>query len=836
MADRKVSSLRDGHTQARGDLGGTGKSTQKKTLSRKKYSQKVSSTLLEKLFPDERAELLKDIPLKQIRDAWFIGAHLLLDDQAHVVDMGCEQGEMAYALSLMKPNWVITAVDSDKNSIAYAKKHYKNKNLTFIEKDLSAPIFPDYSVDAIINSFVLHEIYSEAHFNIRKVSRTLERHYSALKTDGFMYVRDYTTQNPGDYILMELQNMPSTGDSLHDLSEADLLIWFSENVRSGEALTTGGFYLEELPARFPKTRLFRLPHKWAYEFILRKGDRTLLEADLDTEYTFATQRDLRRELRSLGARLLYCASHWDDDFIQKHMLDHFKLYKENGDPLGYPETSYGMLIQKIPEKESIRYQEWRSSRKKADTISIESVRNNETGVILDLASRHLDLTEIIPFYETPEGQLKIFLQESTPRSITNTVPRKGHNIDGKSWSGHMIESLPFNTQDIYDLEADKKKSIPKFIKKHLDLKTDSDAQFIDGPITYPAPKTIDERTETKYILVHFPTHKRKKIEETDYTPPEGLRFNTIGNLKEFDAQAILDAISVGFIPNAQLEIQISKLFTILKKEPQNWSESPLVLSETTIKERLDIKNILTDMADDKKRFSPVKTPAGTLRTIHSIFMEEGHDEQGGMTDLSSREQDFFVPEEDSQNVAVVIPLAKDINGEVMMGIIKDHAPIPERFQGNGTIINVPSFSLPTHIEDMESAKKYVAEMFEVDPKYVGKIGEPYFQHLGMTPKKMFPFGVTNITGKLDYEHFALTSFSPFNGIFYDVFWPLNSGSPTDLLKIVGEAHKMLCQDSELSLQTGLAQDLYAEHTAQTSYESDFLMNSTSRRDKKPQVS
>ncbi|MGB1077412.1 MAG: class I SAM-dependent methyltransferase, partial [Bdellovibrionales bacterium] len=518
MSNRKVSSLRDGHTQARGFLS----PTSSRGSAPKQQKRTASKTLLERIFPDERAELLKDIPMTVIRDAWSISAHLLLDEEAHIVDMGCETGEMAFALSHIKPNWKITAIDADAQAIKYAKEHYKNKNLTFITQDISTPDLKEKSVDAIINSFVLHEVYSEAKFNIRRIRETLATHYKALKTGGFMFIRDHTTSGPGEYVLMELKSEPSKSEDLNDLSEADLLIWFAENVRSGDALTTGGFYLEELPPRFPNTRLFRLPHKWAHEFILRKDDRERLEEDLDIEYAFATKRDLRGELRALGGRLIYCASNWDDDFVKKNMIDHFKLYKENGDPLGYPETSYTMLVQKVKKQDSTHYQEWRTSRNKADTLTVESMRNNETGVISDIVSRQIDTTEIIPFYETAEGELRVFVQENIPRSLANTVPRQGRNIDGREWSGHMIEALSFNAQDIKELEESKTPKIAQFIKDQLDLKTDSDEEFIHGPTSYPDPKTINERTDTRFIQVHDLPPK-KSLEQTDYTPPEGIR-------------------------------------------------------------------------------------------------------------------------------------------------------------------------------------------------------------------------------------------------------------------------------------------------------------------------
>lgn len=831
MASRKVSSLKEGHSKVRGDAL---HATPAKSYGSKEKI-KAKRTILDKLFPDERAERLKDIPLRAIRDAWYISAHLLLDDGSHVVDMGCGSGEMVYALSLLKPEWKITAIDVNKDNIAYAKRNFKNNNLTFVNSDISNPQLEDNSVDAIINSYVLHEIYSEAQFNTKIVRETLEAHYRILKTDGYMYIRDHTTPGPGDYVMIELKQDSTGGDDVLTMSEADLLVWFSDNVRSGDLLTTGGFYLEELPARFPNTRLFRLPHKWAYEFILRKDDRERLSNDMNTEYTFATQRDLRRECRSLGGRLVYCTSDWDDDFVKQHMIGHFKLYKENGDPLGYPETSYTILLQKVKQSESVRYQEWRTSRSAPNRISVQGMRDNQTGDIVDIASRNLAISELIPFYVNEKGQIKVFLQERTPRSIINTVPRKGKNIDGKQWSGHMIEALSFDTEKIKDVQTSKKAgATAKFVKDQIGIEINKNDAFIDGPCSYPAPKSIDERVETKYIEVNS-QQELKKLDTLGYIPPEGIRFNEIGKLKEFDAQMILNAINVGMIPSARLEVQLLRLYEMLGKKAQNISESPLVLSEMDVKERLNIKDTLADIEADSKRFSPIKNNAGTLRVVHSIFMEEGQNETGGLTDISSIHQDFFVSEDDSQNIAVVIPMVKDLNGEVMMGLIKEHAPVPERLNGKGTILNVPSFPIPTHIEDMESARRYVAEMFEVDPKYVGKIGEPFFQHIGMTPKKMFPFAVTSESGKMDYEHFELTNYAPLAKI-WDVCALVDCCD--SFIKITAKAYQRLLDENEaLSVEHSFSRDLYLEHTSQTDHDSDFLVNSApATTNKKLQVS
>lgn len=75
-------------------------------------------------------------------------------------------------------------------------------------------------------------------------------------------------------------------------------------------------FLEELPANYPRTRLFRVPSKWANEFILRKDNRELLREELSKEYAFYTETEFRKVLRGFGARIAYTAPHWDEGFIK----------------------------------------------------------------------------------------------------------------------------------------------------------------------------------------------------------------------------------------------------------------------------------------------------------------------------------------------------------------------------------------------------------------------------------------------------------------------------------------------------------------------------------------
>ncbi len=761
-----IKKLKDGHSKAIGELSSSSAPTP--IIEPKLFPvNPTSEYLIDTVSPEQRlkrAHLVKTLPIRIIKRAWFTISHLLLDDGAKVVDAGCGDGAMAYVMATFKPEWNFVAYDIDKDLIEQAKKKYKLDNLEFIHCKPNELPLEEGSIDAIVNSYLLHEIYSQSRFNIKAIRKTLDLHFNALKPSGYIFIRDYAMPAANEYVLMEMTDDKGFGDDLESMGEPDLLIWFSDHARSGDSMHTGGFFLEELPPRFPNTRLFRLPYKWAYEFIIRKNDRDTIEQDLNKEYTFATHRDLRREMRSLGARLLYTASHWNDDVVQATMVDKFRLYTEDGTALGFPETSHILIGQKIPEKTSIRFQEWRTTRNKPNSIKINTMRDSKTGEVIDVATRYLNITELLPYRVSEDNRLKIYLHESIPRSLVNTVPRSGKNIDNKTWSGHMIEALSMNGNDIENHKLSKPPQVKSYLGKTLNIETEDGALFRAGPSSYPDPKAIEERISTSYICVKEKNPNRISLVKTSYEPPEGYPFMTTGHLREYDAQSILNAVAVGMLPSGRLEAQILMLYQKLGLRNESWSESPLVLTEIDIKTRLDVKDLLRDMAEDKKMFAPVKHEAGQLRLLQSVFLEEGHEDGGGMTDISSRTQDFFVHEEKTENIAIVMPMTRDLSGEVLVGLKLDYAPVPERFKGNGKFVNLPTVPLPAEIDNMDSAKRYVAEYFETEPKFVGTLGEPFYQHIGMTPQKIFPFAIANNPG-VDIMWGGVSTYAPFKQLW-----------------------------------------------------------------------
>lgn len=771
-------------------------------------------------YAKERNELLKDIPFATIRKAWFTLAHILVDDGAHVVDTGCGDGAMSYAMAVLNPKIKITAVDRNKRQISRAKEIYNRPNLTFMAADATGAFMPENSVDVIINSFVLHEVYSGSRYNERIVSDMLEQQFRMLKIDGMMYIRDYARPPPEEFVLLEMKDQASRGNKLSDMSEVDLLLWYSEHARPRQDPGCGGFFLEELPPRIPRTRLFRLPYKWAYEFIMRKDDRDRWETELPMEYTFFTMREFRKELRSLGARVEYSAPHWDEDMIEKNFDGHFRLFEDNGTPIGDPATSFIAVARKMSERKSLYIEERRPSQSEDGSLRVFAMRDEKSGKLLDLVTRDKEFAEILPYRIDEDGRLKIFLHYGVARGIANAVARSGVNIDGKRWSGHMVEPIAVDLDIMSDMDEFNAKNSALFARDYLGLKPYSNAVLEHGTDFYPAPDFIDERMHTYYLNVVSP--------QRSITPKSTIGntggFQARGQIRELDAQQVLNAITIGFIPNARLELQIMALFQQLDIQAETWTNKEVAIKAGKISSKIELRTILRQLQESSNRFKQVKGTAGQLRTVHSLFVEEGQS-QGGVTGLSAQDIDFAIANDKTINVAVVLPITAGLKKDFHAGLMLNHLPVPQRHEGKSATASAPSFELPPEITNYRLAKKFIAERFGVLPEMVFKLGESYFSHIGMSPQKIHPFGVA---APPDFYKDTDITFFPMNN--FHRMWPMLKRD-THMMLTIGRAYKYMHSYVKSQMKReSLAEldEIFSEKTPEWGYPEHFISAPTGK--------
>lgn len=749
----------------------------------------------------EYKALLNSVPEAVIRKAWFTMSHLMLPPGSKVVDIGSADGSTVFAMAVMNPDYHFIGVDRDKDLIRQSRDLYQLDNLEFICADVTEQVLPDNSVDAIVSSFILHEVYSHTWCNEKVVENIVANYFRILKPEGLAFIRDFSLPD-STYVLLEMPDEPSdASQGVYGLSEPELLIQYSEQARPREDAAHRGFYLEELPPRFPQTRLFRLPYKWAYEFILRKDDREYWEEELHKEYAFYTERDMRRLLKSFDARLLYTAPHWDAQIVKARFEKRFKLFDENGKLMGYPPTGFITLAQKVGEKKSLHLLERKPSRSPNRSIRVSAMRNEDDGRIQDVVSRDQEVVEILPYRIVDGNTLHIFIHDGVPRGLVNAVPRNGPNIDGKRWSGHLTEAIAMPYDVFESMRPGDTRSTFNFARDFLGLKIIPGKDVEEGPSFYPAPDHIDERIQTRYLQVQAPDGPISPR----HPLPEITGFSTQGKIRELDAQRVLNAISVGLIPSSRLEMQILALYEKLEIPYEAWADSPLNLRTEEPEEVSRLKQIVDKLAQHDSRFKEIRGTAGQIRTANSVFVDEGQN-KGSITGLASREMEFILQEDKSQNTAVILPLTRRINGEVMAGFIEEYLPVPQRYKGNGYMVTCPSMPLPKEITNFELARKYIAEKFEVPIENVSRMGESYFSHIGITPQRIYPFAVS-MAGTSKFMKTGYTgrnAYAPLKELWRLLWWDID----TSFLKTASYAIKAtLGVSKDVGLKASFAKKL-----------------------------
>lgn len=762
-------------------------------------------TSVTRLFDDEQAELLKHIPPWTVKKAWFALAHLLLEPGSKVIDIGCRKGSMVYTMAVLAPNMDFIGLDKNPDTIRNAAENYQLPNLQFVHADVLEEAFPENYADVVICNFVLHEIFSNSDFNQRLVRQTLRQCQRYLKPGGHLFIRDFAEPvNADELVLMEMPDTASRSTKLEELSEPDLLIWYSEYATMQDEPSNAGFFLEELPARFPRTRLFRLPHKWAYEFIMRKDARHKWQAEVPKEYTFFNDREYHRTLNTLGLRVLYSAPHWDDMYIKKNFEKNFRLMDENGNHLGNPATSFVVLAQKVDQRDSLLLTERRKAKNQASSFHLTTYRNDGDGRLIEVVSRDMNTTEVIPFSIMSGNRLVVYLHEGVPRGLVNAVPRGGRNLDGKFWSGHLTEAIAVDTGLISEVEDQGAEAVVDFMRESLGLQVSIGQSFVEGPGYFPNPRFIAERVETRFINVEpsigrfIPRFVRDDISG----------FASTGAIKAFDAQSVLNAIAVGALPSGNLEMQLIILFAMLEIQPTDWSETPLVLKEEEpTPAPTKVSDILSKTGKKEKRHTEMRGTLGKIKLEKSIFVDEGLDIEGASKGLASRDVDFAVNEETGMNVAVILPLSRQHSGEVMAGVIIDYMPIPERYAGDGQMVTLPMLNLPKEVTTMDAARKFIAEKYQIKLDQVAKMGEPYFSHVSMTPQRIFPFAINCPHTKMAKPSHGVQAYAPMSQLSRLHWKDLFERYDIDMLKVVGRSNKKNFDGSDIGLNWGFAMPL-----------------------------
>jgi len=712
-------------------------------------------------------DFLKSLPYDVVLRAKHIVSHLLLPEGATVLDLECETGALTAAMAYLNPRLKFIGIDRNRQLILRARARFKAtglQNLGFEVGDSAALRRADDSVDAIVASRVIGEIYTRGNYDDTRVADVLARQFRVLKADGLLVIYDYAMPDADDYVQIEFP-IPVRDQKyfrLHGTEigvtqgerEIELLQWFSQNARARDAIK--GFYLEELAPHVPFTRLFRLPAKWANEFIIRKIHIRKFKAHIGHLYTCLSESDFDRILsRVLGARIVYTAPWRNPHVIRTHYEGSFRLYTADGKPRGYPPAGHIVVAQKVQAGQSLRLEELRPSADETQSISIQALRDETSGELIDVVSRAVPRTDIIPYFISPTGRLKVVLRADADMGLANTIPRARRNLDGKRWSGHVVAAPTLSVFELEGFDHASQAALARLLAQKFGLKPEQGKTFENGPKGFPAPSLVDERLETLFINVQRPDFAKPRLASA----PDALR------LKVYDAEDVLRATGAGFVPSAWLDIQMQELMRAkgLKVTPWLHEAIPLSYEPPPSDQLLRAPKILrqkvkgpekaagpmhTIGANGKTKwprvagaFRPIRGRAGQVSAYRSSFVEQGRVD-GAIRGMAAHDMEFACPQADMMNIAAIMPLTEDLQGNTLVGFEFKELPVPSRFGQDAPMMNLPTLPLPLSITTIDEARAYIAEQFDVEVARVAPMGESFFTFVDMIPQRVFPFALT----------------------------------------------------------------------------------------------
>lgn len=681
-------------------------------------------------------------------------AHMMLEDGATVLDAGCANGSATAYFALKYPNVHVVGVDYDPSYIAQARQKYGAiPNLEFIEADLTKLDMKGRKLDAVLNLSILHEPFSYTGYRARSVEEIIEAELRNLKQGGVVINRDFMLPEDPDkqvYIVLS-DDEQHDGDDYEALSDA---AFFERYAREAMSFDNGnpdghikGFFYEDVTQdiagqiKAPTTaRVFALPHQFAWEFAWRNQYRKRFENEAEEKYAFWTHRQHREIPKALGARVLYSAPYENPWILENWYKPHIALYDENLNDLPLPPSNFISVYQKKGNDgvEAVTYREHMASTQTPCYLTLHSYVNRYNGNVFDMIARPGgDVIDVLPFGYDDNDELTILAKDGYPRPLANLMPRANvPRLDGKFWSGHMIEPIA-----AANIDGNEKEALKTLLAQRIGIKSDVlNFDNVIGQYYYPAAAELNERVHSLCVEI-------KDLPQTPLPMAEGYSgFTASGVTRCFNAQSLLQAVQAGMLPEARLETNI---YTLMRSEgvhPKEWFGQAITLQSVNGIIKTPIEKLFTK-EQDYSVFEQSKRRSNWLKIKRSVFHEVAH-EDGRDILLSAKDIEFVMPHYGvSTNSAMVVALVQDGAGDVLIGVRKisavasQFASVQQR-EGHSGMISLPSVRLPAHVKHIQNVGCEIAQKWDMEQSHIFGLGEGYFPSLGVMPHRVYPFVVT----------------------------------------------------------------------------------------------
>lgn len=660
----------------------------------------------------------------------------MLARQGVVADLGAGSGITSYDLAVLMPHSKVIGVDLDPKMTEHAGQTYQRDNLEYQVGNAQRPGFPDGFLDAVFMSSTAHHLtsYGAGEFDIRHVHEAFDQAVRILKPNGIYVVRDFVIPDGPEWVHLEL---PATDGrrtgSVPELSTSALFEKFARDFRSSQHPKSGVLYEVLAPAK-PGWNKYRVRLRDAAEFVLRKDYRDSYDAEIKEEYTFLSQKGFEDEFEKRGLRILHSGPIFNPWIVANRYEGKFEISEENGESFPFPPTNFVIVGQKVPTTEGTIIREATSRIvKKPDFVSVHTLRNTETGQLVDIVGRPNETIDVLPFWEQKDGTVFVLAKQGFPRPIAQSMGMTP-NLSGVKSGGYRVEPISF-------LHASKGPVFSALEEGLLKRAGIGPERILSGgrtkPVSfYSSPGNIDERINSRSIEIN----------------PQGLKpaptenysgFSTSGDVRPFEAQKVLHAAQAGSILDARLELGVYHLLVDKQKPVGPWIGDTIELKDQSAGTAVATRRAAT-LLDPKKRqrlFAPAPGERAGFLDVWKARYEEVNRE--GKV-VASGDREFVAPAKFSHNVVSSLPTFRD-GTRILVGLEKRNLPAVQMHEGFSDLITNPAFRLPLEIDGTSQAAKFaVASLKEhhgVRPIRSWELGGPYQSSIGVTPETVYPRAV-----------------------------------------------------------------------------------------------
>ncbi|HXU00158.1 MAG TPA: methyltransferase domain-containing protein [Polyangia bacterium] len=649
-------------------------------------------------------------------------AHLLCEGR--VADMGMGSGQGSHALAALYPRLDVVGVDIDPTMVALAGDRYRLANLSFVAGDIARPVFPDGSLDGIFDSSVLHHVTSYGGYRHANAAEALRAQVAELKPHGVLIVRDFLDPGPGTVLLDVPADDGDASDDPARCSTASLLERFAREFRSLHAQP--GFDLEAREAPGPGWRRYRLSHKHAAEFVLRKDYRQDWVSEVKEEYTYFSQPQFEELFASFGLRVLF-SSPLNNPWIVRHRFrGRFRLHAEDGRPIEWPATNYIIVGEKVAAGEGVGFRA-AAAREPRGFLRLEHHRHRATGRVFDLAARAHTTIDIIPFFQLGGalelgGAVYVLARTSYPRPIACAAPA----LDGSRTGGYLAEPLSV-------VQGDRPigQTVEETLPPTTGITPDKIRRMLAGTTYYPSPGGIMEEVRSMFV----------EVDPLFTTTPLGAvsGFSTSGRVRAIETCQLLRAAQVGGIPDARLELNVYDLLLRLRRPLGPWIGEAIRVDAPA--EGIAPAPVNEAFARAGRRaFDRTAEPAGFLALERTRYQEV----DGGGRVLGERELEHVAPVPFGTNTVAVALLAAS-GGEVLIGVDEEDFPAAQGFGGNSNLLVTPAWRLPREIATATAARAWIEararDTYGLVTGEAWDLGGPYRPSPGLTAEVVFPLAL-----------------------------------------------------------------------------------------------